>query len=81
MDINKIQDDLNSVMKEVGKAKTNLSKLEGQEEEILRQLKDTLKLNSEADAEKEIKRIDKLLVSVTEKIETDYRVLKDNYAW
>jgi len=81
MNIETIQKDLTSVMTEISSAKSNLSKLEGQEFEILRQMKDKLDLNSVEAANKEVARIEKLLVKKSEEIETDYKELKANYDW
>jgi len=81
MNIETIRKDLTDVMKEMGTAKASFSKLEGQEFEILRQMKDKLDLSSVESANKEVARIDKLLVKKSEEIETDYKELKANYDW
>ena len=81
MNIEAIQKDLTNVMTEISKAKISFSKLEGQEFEILRQMKDKLDLNSVEAANKEVARIEKLLAKKSEEIEKDYKELKANYDW
>jgi hypothetical protein len=81
MNIEAIQKDLTSVMSEINTAKGSLSKLEGQEFEILRQMKDKLDLSSVEAANKEVVRIEKLLVKKSEEIDLDYKELKTSYDW
>jgi len=81
MNIETIRKDLTDVMKEIGTAKASFSKLEGQEFEILRQMKDKLDLSSVESANKEVARIDKLLAKKSEEILSDYKELKANYDW
>jgi len=81
MNIETIRKDLTDVMKEMGTAKASFSKLEGQEFEILRQMKDKLDLSSVESANKEVARIDKLLAKKSEEILSDYKELKANYDW
>lgn len=81
MSIETIQEDLSGAMKEVTSAKISISKLEGQEFEILRQMKDKLDLNSPEEAKKEIKRIDLLLAKAEKEIEADYKEIKTKYDW
>jgi hypothetical protein len=81
MNIEAIQKDLTSVMSEINTAKGSLSKLEGQEFEILRQMKDKLDLSSVEAANKEVARIEKLLIKKSEEIDHDYKELKTSYDW
>jgi len=81
MSLNDIQKDLTSVMSEISKAKSNFSRLEGQELELLRQMKESLGLNSVEEAEKELDKLSKLIAKKTADIESDYKELKDSYDW
>lgn len=81
MSIEEVQKELTEVLSEVNSAKANISKLEGQEFEILRQMKSKLDLDSEEAAIKEVTRIEKLLIKKSEEIEKDYAELKNNFDW
>jgi len=79
--LNEIKKDLEGVMKEITKAKTDYNKLEGQEMELVRQLEDETGVGTIEEAEKKVAELAKLIERKQSEIDSDYKELKDYYDW
>lgn len=76
-----IQSELARLKKGIDEAKANLSKLEGREEEILRQLKTEHNLSSIEAAKKEVEKLKKQIATKEADIRKLFDTLKKDYEW
>jgi uncharacterized membrane-anchored protein YhcB (DUF1043 family) len=81
MTIKDVQTELQRLKENIDNAKSNLSKLEGREEELLNQLKKDFGVTSVAEADKKIKEMQKEYDKIEKHIEDEYKKLKDQYDW
>lgn len=76
-----IQSELARLKKGIDEAKGNVSKLEGREEELLRQLKTEYNLDSIDEAKKEVEKMKKQIAKKEEEIRKQFDKLKGEYDW
>ena len=81
MNMQEVQRDLAELKKGIDLAKTNLAKLDGQESQLLLQLKKSHELSSEKQIQPEIDRLTKEISKEESSIESDYKKLKEVYQW
>lgn len=73
--------DLSELKKGIDSARTNIAKLDGREQETLTQLKNTYKLSSMEQVEKEIAKLAKEENTITMVIQEDYKSLREIAEW
>lgn len=76
-----IQSELGRLKKGIDEAKTELAKLEGREQELLRQLTSEHGLASIEAAEKEIEKLQTAKLLKEGEIRKDFDTLKETYEW
>lgn len=72
---------LSELKKGIDSARTNIAKLDGREQETLSQLKNTYKLSSMEQVEKEIAKLTKEENTITMVIQEDYKSLREIAEW
>jgi uncharacterized protein (DUF342 family) len=72
--------ELDSLSKEIDKAKSNIAQFEGQKIQLMKQLKD-LGYSSVEEAGKDLTKMDNQLIALGEEIEKGFKELKENYEW
>jgi predicted nucleic acid-binding Zn-ribbon protein len=79
--INSIITELDSLQKEIDSAKKNAAVFEGRLQESMKRLKDDFGLDSLAEAEKEVEKLEKEISIMEQDIQTKFASLKETYAW
>jgi chromosome segregation ATPase len=76
-----IQEELARLGKEIEKAKTNISQLEGRKEEITKRMMGEFGVMTIVEAEAKLKEMEIETGSLDEKITKDFAALKEQFQW
>ncbi len=76
-----IQNELNRLKIGIEEAKTEIARLEGRRQELLRQLKSEYGIESMEEAEERLKELQKEKVAKEEEIRAAFLALKSEYDW
>ena len=77
----KIEQELNQLEKEIAQCKSDLSKVEGSIETLMKRLKDEEGIGPLEDAETILKELEKTIASLESDIELKLNELKEIYTW
>lgn len=76
-----IQEELTKLGKEIAEAKTNVARLEGQRQEIVKQMQEEFGVSTIEEADALITKSEVELTALESKITEDFTALKEKFQW
>lgn len=80
-DLKVIMEDLTKLESEISSAEREKSQFEGKRDQLYSNLKRDLDIDSKEKAQAELMKFEQDLKEIIEKINTNYKSLKENYEW